>query len=77
MGRVRLAIESTTKVVEVDGVAARVWEGTTETGIPVLCFVTRVGVDRSEDQAQFEAELESHRAPRSRDLDAWPSRLVL
>lgn len=74
----KLTIESTSKLVTLDGVPARIWEGTTEGGIPVFCYVTRVAVHRGEDQAQFVAELGSeHRPPRNADIDAIPNRLVL
>lgn len=44
----KITIESTSKLVElqIGGgqalVPARVWEGTTEHGTPVFCFVTRI-----------------------------------
>jgi len=34
-------IESTIKIVELNGAPARVWEGKTESGISVHCFITR------------------------------------
>lgn len=72
----KLTIESTTKVVEVNGVPARIWEGHTESGIAVHCYVTRVAVHESLDQAQFQAELREHRNP-SADVQAIPMRLLL
>jgi hypothetical protein len=74
---VKLTIESTTKTVMLDGVPARIWEGHTESGIPVHCFVTRIAVDRADDTSQFEVELSECRPPRNRDVDAYPMRLVL
>lgn len=38
----KINIESTTKVVNVNGVAARIWEGQTDTGIKVQAFLTRI-----------------------------------
>ena len=43
--KVKLQIESTSKVVEFNGVPARIWEGHTESGIPVHCFITRIAVE--------------------------------
>ena len=43
-----LIIESTSKIVELNGVPARVWEGHTESGIKVHCFITRVSVEQDE-----------------------------
>lgn len=73
----RITVESTTKVVEVNGVPARVWEGHTESGIPIHCMITRVMVDLDEDRAQFEAELERHRPAQNADIEAYPMRLLL
>jgi hypothetical protein len=76
----RITLESTTQIVEVNGVPARVWEGTTESGIPVSALITRLAVERTQDTAQFEAELRECRAPKAVPFDTngpWPMRLVL
>ena len=76
----KLIIENTTKVVdlEVNGsrIPARVWEGQTDTGIPVHCFITRVAVHESLDCTQFEKELAEQRKP-SFAVQAIPVRLIL
>lgn len=80
----KLIIESTDKIVELEFaeargaalVPARVWEGRTASGIPVYCFVTRVAVHEDRDQAQFEAELRETRKP-SAAVAAIPLRMVL
>lgn len=72
----KIRIESTSKIVDLNGVPARVWEGKTESGIPVQCFVTRIAVAIEDDQAEFERDLEEQRAP-SPEVQAWPMRLVL
>lgn len=69
-------MESTTKIVSLDGVPARVWEGTTDQGVSVHVFVTRLSVPDDQDASQFEAELEQHRAPSS-GVAALPWRLIL
>lgn len=77
-----LILNPTTKVVQVvdpeseRSIPARVWEGTTESGIPVTVLVTRIAVNNVDDTAEFEAELEACRPP-STYVDAWPNRLVL
>ena len=71
----RIVIESTIKVVMLDGVPSRVWEGKTDTGIPCHVFVTGISVDREADSADFDAELIEHRAP-SPEVDALPERLA-
>lgn len=78
----KITISSTTKLVQVktsDGsVPARVWEGETDSGIPVHCFVTRIAAPKEgADLAQFERELQEHQAPRNADIQAYPLRMIL
>lgn len=72
----KITIESTSKITTLNGVPARVWEGHTENGVPVHCFVTRIGVAKDQDCSQFERELQEHRAP-SPEIAAIPARLAL
>jgi hypothetical protein len=72
----KLIIESTSKVVTVDGVPARIWEGETQTGVRVHCYITRVAVENAGDQTQFERELALCKAP-SPAIEAIPLRLIL
>ena len=72
----KITIESTTKVVTVNDVPARIWEGHTESGIPVHCYVTRIAVHKDEDASQFEAELQSMRTP-STAVEGISLRLIL
>jgi hypothetical protein len=73
----KITIESTTKIVSLDGVQARVWEGHTESGIAVHCFITRIGVQRGLDTSQFERELEEQRPPSALIDATYPARMVL
>jgi len=73
---VKLIIESTSKTVTLNGVPARIWEGQTESGIPVHCYVTRVCVREDQDCTQFEKELVEHRQP-SAEVAAIPMRMIL
>ena len=59
----KLTIENTTKVVELNGVPARIWEGQTDSGIPVHCYITLVVVKDGLDCTQFERELAEQRKP--------------
>jgi len=73
----KITIESTTQIVDLNGVPSRIWEGTTDTGIAVHCLVTRIAVHKDADATQFYRELEQQRAP-SPDLDGvYPQRMVL
>lgn len=72
----KITIESTNKTVELNGVPARIWEGHTESGIPVHCFVTRLAVPNDADCSQFERELEEHKPP-SADVTSYPLRMLI
>lgn len=61
----KITIENTDKIVDLNGVPARIWEGETESGVPVTCFVTRI-IPRTHDEAvnaQFAAELREEKTP--------------
>lgn len=77
----KITIESTTRVVyvTVDGVKApaRIWEGKTDTGIPVICAITRVAAPAGENLEQFDRELQACKPPSPMAVDAIPMRLIL
>jgi hypothetical protein len=72
----KINIESTTKIVQLNGVPARIWEGTTETGIKIHAFITRVAIGKNEDGTQFEKELHECAVP-STEIEAYPLNLIL
>jgi hypothetical protein len=76
----KINIESTDKTVTlvINGaeVPARIWEGQTESGIPIHCYITRVAVHESLDCSQFERELTEHRKA-TPEIQAIPLRLIL
>ena len=55
--RLTVTISPTPKIVHVDGVSARVWEGHTTGGLAVDCFVTHVNVWPDQDMSEVEAAL--------------------
>lgn len=59
----KIQIEATDKVTTMDGVPVRLWEGTTESGVPCKVFVHRLAVHKNDDAAQFEAELAEQMPP--------------
>ena len=76
----KITIENTDKLVElaIGGaqVPARVWQGETESGVQVHCFVTRIAVPLdapAEVQEQFERELQQT-APLRPELRAYDFR---
>lgn len=73
----RIQITSTSKIVQFNGIPARVWEGETESGIGVICFVTRLAVkDELADCTEFERDLEQCDPP-SAEAQGFPTRMVL
>jgi predicted transcriptional regulator len=73
---VQVQLESTDKVVTLNGVPARIWEGHTACGVPCHAYITRIAVDKDLDTSEFVRELQEHR-PVSEELRAFPARLVL
>jgi len=71
-----IQLHNTSKVVFLDGVPARLWEGQTASGIKIHAYITRIGVERSLDLEEFTKELEETRPP-SADLQAIPLRMIL
>ena len=71
-----MTITSTSKVVTLDGVQCRVWEGSSERGVKLHCFIPRVAVAADQDVSQFEAELQEKAAP-SPEVEVIPLRMIL
>lgn len=54
----KIIIESTDTVIDIGGgMKARLWEGHTDSGIPVHAFIPGVAVNSAHDQTQFEREM--------------------
>lgn len=73
----KIEIRSTDRIVDVNGVPARVWEGTSEAGVKVICLVARIAVPADQDQQQFQRELQEHAAPSRAAVDAFPLRMLI
>jgi hypothetical protein len=59
------------------GLPARVWEGKTESGIKVHCYITRTAIDKYEPRMEeFERELLEQKPP-SAEIQAMPLRMIL
>jgi hypothetical protein len=58
-----LMLKATDQITRLDGVEVRLWEGTTERGIPCKVFVHRLAVHNSQDSNQFEQELHEKMPP--------------
>ena len=73
----KITIKSTTKIVKLNGVPARIWEGKTESGIDVHCFVTRIAIDENETRAdEFAVELQEHEPPTAA-MEAYPLSMLI
>ena len=83
----KITIESTSKIVTLvvggQDVPARVWQGETESGIPVQCFITRIAPEISKSDprideltVEFERELKRQADPRV-TVAAIPLRMIL
>lgn len=73
----KITIESTTKITHLNGVPARIWEGETENGIKLHCYITRIAIDHKEARIkEFEEQLEKQKIP-SPEIEAIPARLIL
>jgi len=73
----KMTIENTTRIIEVDGVPACVWEGKTENGIDVYACIVRVVVHDDDDSSEFEADLKQCRAPSATAIEAFPLDMIL
>lgn len=74
----KIIIENTSKIVELNGIPCRIWEGMTESGIKVHCFVTRIAIDENETRTtEFENELSETRKPSAEIEICYPTRLIL
>jgi hypothetical protein len=72
----KVTLQNTSKIVQLNGVPARVWEGQTESGIKVHAFITRIAVEKSQDTSEFEKELQEQSAP-SAEVEAIPLRMII
>lgn len=80
----KITLESTTKIVELGientnaFVAARIWEGATDTGIPVHVYIVRIATEKNppENEEELKKELLQCRTP-SEGVQAIPLRLII
>lgn len=73
----KITVESTTKITHLNGVPARIWEGQTESGIKVHCYITRVAIDKNEPRIEeFQKELQEQKAP-SAEVEAIRLRMII
>lgn len=73
----KVQLHSTEKIVTINGIPARVWEGVTEGGVNCHAFITRIAVHENDDASEFEKELQEHSPPSSAALDSIPLRMII
>ncbi len=73
----KVPLESTSKIITLNSAPARLWEGTTESGVPVVAFISRIAVPSGQPQGEFEKELQEHRPPRPELAGTFDARLIL
>lgn len=69
-------LQSTEKIVKINGIPARVWEGTTAKGIKCHAFITRIAVHENDDATEFEKDLQEHDKP-SFDIQRIPLSMII
>lgn len=72
----KVTLESTSKIVTLNGVGCRIWEGKTEGGVPIHVYIALTAVDSSEDASELERDLRESKPP-SAAVAAFPARLVM
>lgn len=72
----KVTLESTTKIVTFNGIECRIWEGTTERGLPIHAYIAQVAVDRAEDSSELDRDLRENKPP-SEAVSWIPARMIL
>jgi hypothetical protein len=73
----KVQLESTTAIVELNGMKCRVWEGTTESGVKVHALIPRIAAHKDQDLSQFERELGEQAPPSMEVSHVFPLRMVI
>lgn len=72
-----ITITNTSKIIHINGIPTRIWEGQTKSGIKIHCYITRIAIDKNELRTkEFESELLEQKIP-SIEIDNLPTRLII
>lgn len=71
----KITLQNTSQITMINGVPARVWEGTTEKGVPIACFITRVAVHQDADASELDRELKEQDPPKP--ITSWPLSMII
>ena len=69
----KITLESTDRIVMLDGRAVRIWHGKTERGTEVFAYVALVASASDADASELEAALREMEPPADRSV--WPENL--
>jgi hypothetical protein len=58
-----ITLTSTSEIVMINGVPARIWQGHTDSGIELHAFITRIAVHEDLAMEQFDQELKATTPP--------------
>jgi hypothetical protein len=72
----KITVESTTKIVELNGLQCRVWEGETDKGVKLHAFIPVVAAHEGQDLSQFDKDLREQQPP-STDVESYPQRMMV
>lgn len=73
----QIFLENTTRLIDVNGIKARLWEGETKSGIPIHCLIIRIAVNKEANQEEFERELKNVSPPSAASEQAFPSSFLM
>jgi hypothetical protein len=73
----KATLESTARVISVNGVPARVWEGKTEGGTDVFFAVCQVAAPSQQDNSELKNALIEHTEPSEGAMRVFPLHMVL
>lgn len=73
----KITLHNTTRIVNVNGVDGRIWEGMTDSGIEVIAVITRIAAPKAADLSQFETELQATAPPSDCATTVFPLRMIL
>lgn len=73
----KITVESTAQVDTVEGASARVWEGSTDKGVPIKVWIAVISPQTHDEEAhaQFVQELQELKGTRT--LSSFDIRLVI
>lgn len=72
----KVTLESTTRIITVNGIEMRVWEGETANGVKCHAYIPRIACEHTADSQEFDRDLLEYAAP-SPEIAALPLRMIL